>query len=89
MTGTDTHPALRHLWASPALFITGAFAAFNIFGSRDAGWALMAASLLGPLVALAWGGIRRERPDSFVIVPLGAVALFAVLFGLTEGVPWS
>ncbi|MFK0096715.1 hypothetical protein [Streptomyces sp. NPDC091040] len=88
MASTDARPDLRHLWASPAIFIAGAFLAFNIFGSWGVGWALMAASLLGPLVAFVWGAIRREWPDSFVIVPLGAIALFTVLFGITKGFPW-
>ncbi|MEV6649230.1 hypothetical protein [Streptomyces sp. NPDC051219] len=89
MTPTDSAPALRHLWASPALFITAAFVAFNFFGSRGVGWALMAAALSGPLVALVWHAVRRERPDSFAIVPVGALLLFTLLFSLTEGLPWS
>ena len=49
----------------------------------------MGAALLGPLAALVWGVVRRERPDSFVVVPLGALVLFTVLFGINEGFPWS
>ncbi|WP_432075192.1 hypothetical protein [Streptomyces wuyuanensis] len=68
-------------------FITGAFVAFNIVGSKDAGWAILAAGLSGPLAALIWHAARRERPDSFIIVPLGALVLFTLLFGLNEGFP--
>ncbi|MCX5078614.1 hypothetical protein OHA84_37080 [Streptomyces sp. NBC_00513] len=89
MASTEVSPDLRHLWASPAYFITGAFIAFNIFGNRGVGWALMAAGLLGPLGALVWGAFRRERPDSFGIIPVGALVLFTVLFGIAEGFPWS
>ncbi|MHC5903869.1 hypothetical protein ACVNF4_08160 [Streptomyces sp. S6] len=80
---------LKHLWASPFCFFAAAFIAFNLVGHQGAGWTLMAASLLGPLVALAWSAVRRERPDSFVVVPVGALVLFTVLFGITEGVPWG
>ncbi|MEY9992544.1 hypothetical protein ABIE67_004576 [Streptomyces sp. V4I8] len=86
---TESPAALKNLWASPFCFITAAFVAFNLVGHKGAGWALMAAGLVGPLVALVWGAVRRERPDSFVIVPLGALALFTVLFGINEGFPWS
>ncbi|MFG3307175.1 hypothetical protein [Streptomyces wuyuanensis] len=68
-------------------FITGAFVAFNIFGSKNVGWAIMAAGLLGPSAALIWHLVRRERPDSFIIVPLGALVLFTLLFALNEGLP--
>ncbi|MFH0521735.1 hypothetical protein ACHBTE_31715 [Streptomyces sp. M41] len=81
--------ALKHLWASPFCFITAAFIAFNVVGHKNAGWSLMAAALTGPAIALTWGAVRRERPDSFVIVPLGAMALFTVLFGITQGFPWG
>ncbi|MGW5634738.1 hypothetical protein [Streptomyces sp. NPDC003832] len=81
--------ALKTLWASPFCFIAAAFVTFNMIGHSGAGWALMAAGLLGPLAALVWGAARRERPDSFVIVPLGAMVLFTVLFGINEGFPWS
>lgn len=80
---------LKTLWASPFCFITAAFVAFNVFGDDSVGWSLMAAGLLGPLVALIWGAVRRERPDSFVIVPLGGMALFTVLFGINSGFPWA
>ncbi|GAA0683901.1 hypothetical protein GCM10009536_13530 [Streptomyces thermocarboxydus] len=40
MTDPGTPQALRHLWASPALFVLGAFVAFSVVGSREAGWAL-------------------------------------------------
>ncbi|AWW39186.1 MULTISPECIES: hypothetical protein [Streptomyces] len=86
---TEASSALRHLWASPAYFIAAAFVAFNMLGKPGAGWALMAAGLSGPIAALLWQAARRERPDSFVIVPLFAMALFTVLFGINEGFPWS
>ncbi|GHH04912.1 hypothetical protein [Streptomyces lanatus] len=92
MTSTPEAPArdaVKTLWASPFCFITAAFVAFNVFDHKGAGWSLMAASLLGPLAALALGAVRRERPDSFVIVPLGGMALFTVLFGINEGFPWA
>lgn len=90
MTSTTEMPtALKNLWASPFCFITAAFIAFNVVGHEGAGWSLMAAGLTGPLVALVWGAVRRERPDSFVIVPLGALVLFTVLFGINQGFPWS
>lgn len=81
--------ALKHLWASPFCFIAAAFVAFNMVGHKGAGWTLMAAGLLGPLAALGWGAIRRERPDSFAIVPLTGLVLFTALFGINEGAPWS
>jgi hypothetical protein len=86
---TEMPSALKNLWASPFCFIAAAFIAFNMIGHRSAGWALMAAGLVGPLVALVWGAVRRERPDSFAIVPMGALVLFTVLFGINEGFPWS
>ncbi|MET9830912.1 hypothetical protein ABZ078_16675 [Streptomyces sp. NPDC006385] len=86
---SEMSDALKHLWASPFCFITAAFVAFHVVGHKGAGWILMAAALTGPLAALVWGAIRRERPDSFVIVPLGALALFTVIFGLSQGFPWS
>ncbi|MDN3023257.1 hypothetical protein [Streptomyces sp. S.PB5] len=90
MTSTsEMSSSLKNLWASPLCFIAAAFVAFNMTGHRGAGWALMAAGLIGPLVALAWGAVRHERPDSFVIIPLGALVLFTVLFGINEGFPWS
>ncbi|MFD6888613.1 hypothetical protein [Streptomyces sp. NPDC059957] len=89
MASTEARRDLRHLWASPAYFITPAFVAFNVFDNRGWGWGLMAASLLGPLAALVWGAVRRDRPDTFAIVPVGAVVLFTVLFGITKGFPWS
>ena len=58
MTDPGTSQALRHLWASPALFVLGAFVAFNVVGSREAGWALMAGGLSGPVVALAWQAVQ-------------------------------
>ncbi|XMA37966.1 hypothetical protein O1157_18840 [Streptomyces albogriseolus] len=42
MSDVEAPQALRHLWASPALFVLAAFVAFNVAGSRGAGWALMA-----------------------------------------------
>lgn len=66
-----------------------AFIAFNVFGSTRAGWILFAGALTGPLVALSWHMARRERPDSFAIVPAAALLLFALLFTLTEGLPWA
>ncbi|HEY8981529.1 MAG TPA: hypothetical protein VIU15_18320 [Streptomyces sp.] len=80
---------LKNLWASPFCFIAAAFIAFNLVGHRGAGWTLMGAALLGPVAALVWGAARRERPDSFAIVPLGALALFTLLFGINEGFPWA
>lgn len=82
--------ALRHLWASPALFVLGAFVAFNVVGSGDAGWLLMAGGLSGPAVALGWQALRRERPEAaFAVVPLALLTLMTVLFGINEGFPWS
>ncbi|MFJ7075401.1 hypothetical protein [Streptomyces sp. NPDC098781] len=97
MTATPEAPAseaaardpLKTLWASPFCFITAAFVAFNVFGHNTAGWSLMAAGLLGPIAALVWGAVRHERPDSFVIVPAGGMALFTVLFGISHGFPWA
>ncbi|MEU0910361.1 hypothetical protein [Streptomyces althioticus] len=88
MTDPGTPQALRHLWASPALFVLGAFVAFNVVGSREAGWALMAGGLSGPVVALGRQAVRRERPETaFVVAPLGLLALMTVLFGINEGFP--
>ncbi|MFJ4368499.1 hypothetical protein ACIP4S_30705 [Streptomyces chartreusis] len=86
---TEMSSALKNLWASPFCFITAAFIAFHVVGNNDAGWALMAAGLIGPVIALVWGAFRRERPDSFVIVPMGAMVLFTVLFSINKGLPWS
>ncbi|MGA5416609.1 hypothetical protein [Streptomyces pseudogriseolus] len=53
-----------------------------------AGRVLMGAGLSGPVVALAWHGVGRERPETaFVVVPLGLLALMTVLFGIDEGFP--
>ncbi|MGA5439758.1 ankyrin repeat domain-containing protein [Streptomyces griseoincarnatus] len=48
-----TPQALRHLRASPALFVLGAFVAFDVVGSPEAGWALVAGGLSGPVVVRA------------------------------------
>ncbi|MFC8939676.1 ankyrin repeat domain-containing protein [Streptomyces griseoincarnatus] len=53
MTDPGTPQALRHLWASPALFALGAFVAFDAVGSPEAGRALMAGGLSGPVVVRA------------------------------------
>lgn len=87
MAISEMSPGLKHLWASPMYFITGAFVAFNIFDSTSAGWAILAAGLCGPIAALIWHMVRRERPDSFIIVPLGALVLFTFLFAINEGLP--
>ncbi|WAX78925.1 hypothetical protein [Streptomyces sp. KMM 9044] len=59
-------------------------------GSRGAGWFLMAAGPTGPAVALVWRTARRERPEAaFVVIPMGLPALMSVLFGLSQGFPWS
>lgn len=90
MSNVEAPQALRHLWASPALFVLAAFVAFNVAGSRGAGWALMAGGLSGPLVALGWQALRKERPETaFVVVPLGLLVLMSVLFGINEGPPWG
>ncbi|MFE0644248.1 hypothetical protein ACFW2Y_21950 [Streptomyces sp. NPDC058877] len=90
MAPTEAPQTIKHLWASPALFVLAAFIAFNLVGSTGAGWALMAAGLTGPLVALVWQTARRERPElAFALIPLGLLALFTVLFGINEGFPWS
>ncbi|MGY1526567.1 hypothetical protein ACW69C_22850 [Streptomyces sp. MN3] len=84
MTDPGTPQALRHPWASPALFVLGAFVAFDVVGRREPGWALMAGGLSGPVVALGWQAGRRERPETaFVVVPLALPALMTVLFALT------
>ncbi|MFF1275078.1 hypothetical protein ACFVZC_16925 [Streptomyces marokkonensis] len=90
MANSEAPRALRHLWASPALFVLAAFVAFNVVGSGDAGWTLMAGGLSGPAVALVWQALRRERPEAaFVVIPLALLALMTVLFGINEGFPWS
>ncbi|TLQ47838.1 hypothetical protein [Streptomyces marianii] len=53
------------------LLVVAVGAVANIFGSKNAGWAIMAAGLIGPTAALIWHMVPRERPDSFIIVPLG------------------
>ncbi|MBJ6644791.1 hypothetical protein ACFT8V_28845 [Streptomyces griseoincarnatus] len=69
MTDPGTPQALRHPWASPAPFVLGAFVAFDVVGSREAGWALMAGGLSGPVVALGGrrygGNARRRRSSSY------------------------
>ncbi|MGW3553741.1 hypothetical protein ACWDLL_23195 [Streptomyces griseoincarnatus] len=70
MTDPGTPQALRHPWASPALFVLGAFVAFNVAGSREARWALMAGGLSGPVVATRvgrryGGNARRRRSSSY------------------------
>ncbi|MGA5119180.1 hypothetical protein [Streptomyces pseudogriseolus] len=48
----------------------------------------MGAGLSGPVVALAWHAVGRERPETaFVAVPLRLLALMTVLFGINEGFP--
>ncbi|MEU8293732.1 hypothetical protein [Streptomyces pseudogriseolus] len=90
MADSGAPRALRHLWASPAVFVMAAFVAFNVVERGDAGWVLMGAGLSGPVVALAWHAVRRERPETaFVVVPLGLLALMTVLFGINEGFPWG
>ncbi|MFC8034901.1 hypothetical protein ACFUVU_19100 [Streptomyces griseoincarnatus] len=88
MTDPGTPQALRHLWASPALFALGAFVAFDAVGSPEAGRALMAGGLSGPVVVLRWQTVRRERPETaFVVVPLALPSLMTVLFAMDEGLP--
>ncbi|NUV52848.1 hypothetical protein G6W51_07995 [Streptomyces coelicolor] len=88
MTDPGTPQALRHLWTSPALFVLGAFVAFDVVGGPEAGWALTAGGLSGPVVALGWQAARRERPETaFVVVPLALPALMTVLFAMDEGLP--
>jgi hypothetical protein len=90
MSNTESPQMLRHLWASPAIFILAAFISFNVVGNRDAGWTLMAAGLVGPIAALVWQTTRRERPEgAFALIPLGLLAVMTVLFGINEGFPWS
>ncbi|MGA5145492.1 ankyrin repeat domain-containing protein [Streptomyces griseoincarnatus] len=47
MTDPGTPQALRHLWASPALFVLGAFVAFDVVGGPEAGWVPMAEGCRG------------------------------------------
>ncbi|WPW20463.1 hypothetical protein [Streptomyces sp. HNS054] len=88
MTAPGTPQALRHLWASPAPFLLGAFVAFDVVGSREARWAVMAGGLSGPVVVLGWQAVWRERPETaFVVVPLALPALMTVLFASNDGLP--
>lgn len=85
-----TPQALRHLWASPALFVPGAFVAFNVVVSREPGGGVGpdGRGPSGPVVALGWQAVRRERPETaFVVVPLSLPALMTVLFAIDEGCP--
>ncbi len=69
MTDPGTPQALRHLWASPALFVLGAFVAFDVAGSPEAGWVPMAEGCRGR----SWhsggrrygGSARRRRSSSY------------------------
>ncbi|WP_432065834.1 hypothetical protein [Streptomyces sp. C10-9-1] len=89
MQSAPRRPVLQHLWVSPLYLIVAAFLAFTIFDSKPVGWGLLAAALVGPLVALGLHAARHERPDWLAVVPAGALVMFAVLFSLTEGLPWT
>lgn len=92
MTDPGTPQALRHLWASPALFVPGAFVAFNVVVSREPGGGVGpdGRGPSGPVVALGWQAVRRERPETaFVVVPLSLAGADDGAVRDRRGVPGS
>ncbi|WP_236241469.1 hypothetical protein [Streptomyces sp. CC228A] len=91
MTGTPpTAPRdvlVRNLWASPAVFVTAAFTAFNAVGTDLAvrvGWACYAAGWLPPILAVAVCAARKQRPGMGGAAAAAVLAVFGALFWLNH-----